>query len=137
MVAKMFSKMGYSVAITKGSGDEGIDLYMKNKKGERVGVQCKKWKGIIGQSIIRDFYGSLMHAHLKKGFIVTTGRFSKAANAFTRGKSITLIDGNKLREILGEVWLDEFGWSKGEEHQYGVTFRESEQNLSDSMGVEN
>ena len=103
MVAKMFSKMGYSVAITKGSGDEGIDLYMKNKKGERVGVQCKKWKGIIGQSIIRDFYGSLMHAHLKKGFIVTTGRFSKAANAFTRGKSITLIDGNKLREILGEV----------------------------------
>jgi len=100
IVAKIFSKRGYSVSTTKGSGDEGIDLYMRDKEDEKIGVQCKKWKGIVGQHIIRDFYGSLMHAHLKKGFVVTTGRFSEAAKDFARSEPIFLIDGKKLREII-------------------------------------
>lgn len=80
---------------------------MRNKEGKKVGVQCKKWKGMVGQPVIRDFYGSLMHGHFKKGFVVTTGRFSEAARDFVRGKSIILINGNKLREIVGKVSQNE------------------------------
>ena len=102
IVGRIFSKMGYSVSTTKGSGDEGIDLYLKSKEGRRAGVQCKRWKGIVGQSVIRGFYGSLMHAHLKKGYVVTTGKFSKAAKDFVRDKPIILIDGDELRKIIVE-----------------------------------
>jgi len=102
IVSKLFSKMGYLVSRTKGSGDEGIDLYLKSKEGRRAGVQCKRWKGIVGQSVVRGFYGSLMHAHLKKGYVVTTGKFSKPAKDFVRGKPIVLIDGDELRRIIVE-----------------------------------
>lgn len=102
IVGRIFSKMGYSVSTTKGSGDEGIDLYMKSKDGRRVGVQCKRWKGIVGQPVIRGFYGSLMHAHLKKGYIVTTGKFSKAAQDFVMEKPIILIGGDEIRRIIVE-----------------------------------
>lgn len=102
IVGRILSKMGYSVSTTKGSGDEGIDLCLKSKEGRRVGVQCKRWKGIVGQPVIRGFYGSLMHAHLKKGYVVTTGKFSKAAKDFVRDKSIILIDGDELRRIIVE-----------------------------------
>jgi len=102
IVGRIFSKMEYSVSTTKGSGDEGIDLYLKNKEGRRAGVQCKRWKGIVGQPVIRGFYGSLMHAHLKKGYIVTTGKFSKAAQDFVMDKPIILIGGDELRRIIVE-----------------------------------
>lgn len=102
IVGRIFSKMGYSVSTTKGSGDEGIDLYMKSKEGRRVGVQCKRWKGKVGQPVIRGFYGSLMHAHLKKGYIVTTGKFSKAAQDFVMDKPIILTGGDELRRIIVE-----------------------------------
>jgi len=105
MIAKIFSKIGYSVSITKGSGDQGIDLYMEDKQGRKVGVQCKKWKGMVGQSVIRDFYGSLMYGKLQKGFLITTGKFSMATKEFAKATSIPiiLIDGEKLREILGKI----------------------------------
>lgn len=102
IVGRIFSKMGHSVSTTKGSGDEGIDLYLKSKEGRRAGVQCKRWKGIVGQPVIRGFYGSLIHAHLKKGYVVTTGKFSKGAKDFVRDKPIILIDGDELRKIIVE-----------------------------------
>lgn len=57
---------------------------------------------MIGQRVIREFYGSLIHAKLKKGFVITTDRFSKAAKDFVRGKSIVLIDREELRRIILE-----------------------------------
>lgn len=109
IVSKLFSRMGYLASHTKGSGDEGIDLYVKSKEGRRAGVQCKRWKGMVGQPVIRGFYGSLMHAHLKKGYVVTTGKFSKAAKDFVRGKPIILIDGDELRRIIVEGDKDKEG----------------------------
>ncbi len=101
IIAELFKKLGYTVSVTKGSGDEGIDLFLE-KEGLRAGVQCKRWKTMIGQRVIREFYGSLIHAKLKKGFIITTNRFSKAAKDFVRGKSIILIDREELRRIILE-----------------------------------
>ncbi len=101
VVGELFKKFGYTVSVTKGSGDEGIDLFLE-KEGLRAGVQCKRWKTMIGQRVIREFYGSLMHAELQKGFVITTNRFSKAAKDFVREKPIVLIDREELRRIILE-----------------------------------
>jgi len=101
IITELFKKLGYTVSITKGSGDEGIDLFLE-KEGLRAGVQCKRWKTMIGQRVVREFYGSLIHAKLKKGFVITTSRFSKAAKDFVRGKQVVLIDREELRRIILE-----------------------------------
>jgi len=101
IIAELFKKLGHTVSTTKGSGDEGIDLFLE-KEGLQAGVQCKRWKTMIGQGVIREFYGSLIHAKLRKGFVITTDRFSKAAKDFVRGKPIVLIDREELRRIISE-----------------------------------
>jgi hypothetical protein len=50
---------------------------------------------------VRDFYGALMHADARRGFIVTTADFSVNARAFARGKPISLISGRDLVR-----WID-------------------------------
>ena len=101
IMAELFKKLGYTVSVTKGSGDEGIDLFLE-KEGLRTGVQCKRWKTMIGQRVIREFYGSLIHANLKKGFVITTNRFSEAAKDFAEDKPIVLIDREELRRMILE-----------------------------------
>lgn len=94
------------VEVTGRSGDGGID----GKGVVRVGgilsfhviFQCKRYRGSVSPSTIRDFRGALM-GRADKGLIITTGSFTKDARreAQRDGASpIDLIDGNELVEKL-------------------------------------
>lgn len=99
-VAELFRERGYQARMVGGEGDHGVDLVVTNPAGERELVQCKRWGGKwIGEAVVRDFYGALMHdGQAVRGYIVTTSFFSRAARAWAKGKPIDLIDGPKLAE---------------------------------------
>jgi restriction system protein len=99
-VGKLFEQLSCRVRHTPGSGDDGIDLFVE-KEGESFVVQCKRWKNDVGSPIVRDFFGSLIHAGAVHGFIITTAKFSRSARGFARGKHLTLIDGTMLL-----LWLE-------------------------------
>ena len=61
LIASLFIEDGYVVSARGGSGDEGIDLILQIGTSRDV-VQCKRWKSDIGSPVIREFYGSMMHA---------------------------------------------------------------------------
>lgn len=100
-VKKVFEGLGYKVDVTKRSGDEGVDLVL-NRSAERSVVQCKRYRGQVGQSEIRDFYGTVIHEKAKRGFFVTTGTFSLPSQVWAEGKNLVLVDGSDLLDsILG------------------------------------
>jgi restriction endonuclease Mrr len=96
-IALLFRRMGYAVRITTASVDKGIDLFLE-RDGRTAIVQCKKYKGKVGQPVVRDFYGTMIHNRVHQGYIVTTGRFSLPAQNWTRGKQIHLVDGAELMD---------------------------------------
>jgi restriction system protein len=100
LIASLFKKDGYVVRHCGGSGDKGIDLFL-DIAGTKDVVQCKRWKSDIGSPVIRDFYGAMMHANARHGFIITTATFSASTRAFARGKPISLISGSDLLR-----WID-------------------------------
>lgn len=95
LIASLFTKDGYKVSHCGGSGDEGIDLVL-HFNGAKDVVQCKRWKSDIGSPVLRDFYGALMHANARHGFVITTASFSQNARLFAAGKPISLIEGKQL-----------------------------------------
>jgi restriction system protein len=95
LVRSLFERDGYRVVACGGSGDEGIDLILHLDRAKDV-VQCKRWKSDIGSPVIREFYGSMIHAGARHGFIITTASFSSSATSFAAGKPILLIDGAYL-----------------------------------------
>ena len=103
IIGMYYKKRGYKVALHGGSGgDNGIDLLLR-KKGEKIIVQCKHWKkNSIGVAIIREMYGVMVSENADKVFVVASGRFTKEAYAFAKGKPISLICGNRLNKMLND-----------------------------------
>jgi DnaJ-domain-containing protein 1 len=100
LIEQLFRGDGYQVIPCGGSGDEGIDLILRINQSKDV-VQCKRWKSDLGSAVVREFYGSLMHAGARQGFIITTASFSASARSFAVGKPILLIDGHTLVAWIG------------------------------------
>lgn len=104
----MFEDRGYALQLTKHTGDEGIDIYGTSPQGEPVAFQCKRYKHSIGQPIVRDFFGAMIHSNAKRGFIVTTSYFTESARSWAQGKSIEFIDGGDLSQTITKIALAEF-----------------------------
>ena len=98
-IASLFRRIGYAVEITTASADKGVDLFLE-RDGRNAIVQCKKYKGNVGQPTIRDFYGTMIHNKADQGYIVTTGTFSLPAQNWARGKQIHLVDGAELMDWI-------------------------------------
>ena len=98
-ICALFGKMGYRLTVTGKSHDGGIDLDGVNMGlgGVRIVVQCKRYKGAVPISMVRDLVGVVYGDNsIERGFLVTTGKFSHAAWSFARDKRVTLIEGYEL-----------------------------------------
>lgn len=94
-----------SVNVTGQSGDGGIDglgVYRLGLVSFPVFFQCKRYRGSVSPSAVRDFRGA-MAGRGDKGLLITTGSFTAdAKKEATRDGAppIDLIDGDRLCELL-------------------------------------
>lgn len=118
LVVDLLIKMGYGSpnfndnAVTKMSGDEGIDgIVTADRFGfDTVYVQAKQWNKdkSVGRPEIQKFLGALAGQGASKGLFITTAHFSKEAKDFA-GKNlqskIVLVDGEELCNLMIEYDL--------------------------------
>lgn len=101
LCGEAFRRGGYRVEETGlGGADGGVDLLL-TKGGKRFVVQCKHWKrGTVGAPIVREMVGVAVHAKAAGVYVVTCGRFTKAARDYARGKPVHLVDGPALLQLI-------------------------------------
>ncbi len=112
LIQRMLRETGFiQVEVTGRTGDGGIDgtgiAKINGILSFRVVFQCKRRRGGIGASEIRDFRGA-MQGRADKGLFVTTGYFTRdAVKESTRDGAIAidLVDGERLAEKLKELRL--------------------------------
>lgn len=107
-VATLFRQKGYQVAVRGRSGDHGVDLEVVNAVGRRAVVQCKRYQNTVGEEVVRELMGTMLHERVTHGFLVTTAEISEAARAWAADKPITLIDGRTLAAIATSVQRGQF-----------------------------
>lgn len=100
LVAETYRAQGHRVEVVGATGDHGIDLVIQTRKGETWLVQCKKYRGKVGEPVIRDFYGALRAANADAGAVVTTGTITAAARLWAEGKPLFLYDGEEFLKII-------------------------------------
>jgi hypothetical protein len=86
-----------------GAGDESVDVWCTGEEGERVAVQCKKYRPprAVGTPEMQQFVGMIYAHHgASRGIYVTTSRFRDRAIAMARRNSIELIDGLGLCRLM-------------------------------------
>lgn len=96
-IGSLFARRGFRVEDTQASADEGIDLILR--RGRRMAVvQCKRYQGSVGQPVVRDLYGVMLHTGADEAYLVTTGSVTVAARRWAEGKPIHLVDQHRLME---------------------------------------
>jgi restriction system protein len=104
LLGEIGRRKGYQVIENFGGGaDGGVDVRFK-KDGKLVLVQCKNWKAQkVNVKVVRELYGVMAAEGAHGGLVVTAGAYTKDALDFAKGKSIDLIDGQKLEKMVAEV----------------------------------
>ncbi len=95
---ELFRRRGYRVINTPDTADHGIDLIV-HRDNERGIIQCKRYRGTVGEPIVRDLYGVIIHERADRGYLVTTANISEQAFRWARGKPLELIDGEQLARL--------------------------------------
>ena len=109
---RLLRESGFTeVRVIGKSGDGGIDVQGKVRFHGLISfpimVQCKRLRGSVVPSMVRDFRGA-MTGRADRGLLITTGNFTRDAAkeaARTVNPAIDLVDGNQLVEKLKELEL--------------------------------
>jgi len=112
LIQRLLRESGFiQVEVTGQSGDGGIDgkgiMRLGGLLSFHVLFQCKRYRGTVSASQVRDFRGAMM-GRADKGLLITTGNFTKdAVKEATRdgASAIDLIDGDQLMDRLKELGL--------------------------------
>jgi restriction system protein len=112
LTLRILRESGFTqVEVTGKVGDQGIDgkgiIRLNGIMSFHMIFQCKRYKGSVTPSEVRDFRGA-MQGRADKGLFITTGSFtSEARKEATRdgAPALDLIDGDALVERLKELRL--------------------------------
>ncbi|MGA2093381.1 MAG: SNF2-related protein [Sedimentisphaerales bacterium] len=106
LVAEVYEKQGYKITITAGSHDRGIDIIAEKYVGqarEKVVIQCKHQKSVVGRPILQQLWGVVSDDHsITRGDLLTSSNFSSEAKDFAKNKRLTIIDRNDLDALALE-----------------------------------
>lgn len=107
LVKDLLEAMDYEdVVVTKQSGDKGVDVVGQYQFGItqiKEVVQVKRHQSSITRPVLDQLRGALPYHQAIRGTIITLGKFAqgcKDAAIFPGAAPITLIDGDKLVELL-------------------------------------
>jgi hypothetical protein len=100
-VGLLFELSGFTVRDTPTTADHGIDLTVSGPLVANGLVQCKRYRGTVGEPVVRDLYGTLIHSDADFAWLATTGGVSRQAREWAAGKPLGLWDGQRLLELAG------------------------------------
>ncbi len=95
-IGMMFQLSGYRVRNTPYSGDHGVDIEVSRPPVNTGLVQCKRYRGTVGERVVRELYGTLIAERGDRAWLTTTGAISRQAREWATGKPIELWDGQRL-----------------------------------------
>ena len=108
-MATLCTHLGYRVESTPISGDGGVDLILRDKRGKKVVVQCKSYKSPVGPAAARELYGSMMDFDASKAVLVCPAGFTRGVDEFVRGKPIDLVSASDLISLAAKTTQGEAG----------------------------
>lgn len=98
-VAKLFEKKGYTVEVTKASGDQGIDV-IAEKGGTKIGIQAKCYSSTVGNSAVQEAVAGKQFYRCDKAMVITNNYFTPSAEELATANDVILWNRDTLSENL-------------------------------------
>ena len=100
-LADLFKAHGYSVELTKVSGDQGVDLIVQYSK-VRLAVQAKGYSGSVGNAAVQEAVAGRMFYNCTHCAVITNSTFTKSARELASRTSCILIGEPEIDDLITE-----------------------------------
>lgn len=97
--AILLKELGYSASATKLSGDFGVDV-IAEKDGKEVIIQTKRYSKKVSISAVQEIAAAKEYYNVPDAWLITNNYFTKAAYELAIANDITLIDRDKLMNLI-------------------------------------
>jgi restriction system protein len=98
-VAALLRRRGWTVEVTPGSHDLGVDL-VAEKKDQRFAVQVKRQEAPVSRRAVSDAVAGCVHYDCTGAMVVTNSYFTRGALELAESTECELIDRDTLAEML-------------------------------------
>lgn len=89
-VPQQFEQFGWETKVTRGSGDQGIDV-IASKCGQRLGIQCKLHSKPVGNKSVQEAFSGATHFDLDRAMVLSSSGFTPSAIALSRTTNVILL----------------------------------------------
>ena len=98
--ANLLIENGYdNVEVTKGSGDQGIDI-LAYKDKIKYGIQCKCYSSDVGNKAIQEAFAGKAFYNCHVAVVLTNQHFTKSAKELAKSNQVLLWDREKLDNLI-------------------------------------
>ena len=100
-IAILLKNRGYSIEVTKGSGDLGVDILAQSGM-MKYAVQTKRYNKKVSRTAVSDAVAGMKIWNCNGAMVITNNYFQKGAIELAKANNCKLIDRNVLTEWIYE-----------------------------------
>lgn len=99
--------LGYKVSLTKKSRDYGADLILTDPATKQTTVvQAKRYNKATGIKSVQEVIGARQHYKADNAWVVSTSKYTPAAESLAKENNVRLIDRKELIEMYSGLQAD-------------------------------
>lgn len=98
-LGELFKKNGFTVEVTRSSGDYGADLVIK-KDGRKIVVQAKRHSRNVGLKAVQEVQASLAHYGASEAWVVSNRDYTDAAVNLAKSNHVRLFSREDLIKMV-------------------------------------
>ena len=103
MVADALTDLGWQTRLTKGSGDQGIDV-IAEKSRKSVVVQCKRYASAIGNSAVQEAHAGKSFEGAEYAAVVSNAAFTRGARQLAKSTGVILLHHDELAQLETKIF---------------------------------
>jgi HJR/Mrr/RecB family endonuclease len=103
MVADALNDLGWQTRLTKGSGDQGIDV-IAEMRGKRVVIQCKRYASSIGNSAVQEAHAGKSFEKADYAAVVSNAEFTRSARQLADTTHVILLHHDELSKLELQIF---------------------------------
>ena len=100
--ARLLERSGWSVRLTAGSGDQGVDI-LAEREGRRVVVQCKMYSSPVGNKAVQEVVGARGLEKADVAAVVSNASYTPAAKQLAQANAVLLLHHSDLPELWTSI----------------------------------
>lgn len=102
-VADALTRYGWKAEVTRGSGDQGLDV-IAEKKGKRVGLQCKLYGGPVGNKAVQEAHAGKVYYGVDAVGVLTNASFTPSATALAAVTGVKLFSQHDIPSLFEKTF---------------------------------